>query len=39
MTYKIILKFNDSVDELLEILNKYSIDYEVEEVYNNESEV
>ena len=35
MTYKITLKFNDSVDELLEILEKYNIDYEVEEIYED----
>jgi hypothetical protein len=39
MIYKITMKFDNDIDELLEILDKYSVDYEIEEVYNNESEV
>lgn len=39
MTYKITMKFKDSgIDELLDILNRYDVDYEIDEVYDNESE-
>ena len=39
MIYKITMKFKDSViDELLDILNRYDVDYEIDEVYDNESE-
>lgn len=40
MIYKITMKFSDSgIDELLDILNRYDVDYEINEVYDDESEV
>lgn len=36
MVYKITMKFKDNVDDLLEILNKYNIDYEIDEVYEDD---
>ena len=40
MIYKVTIKFKDSgIDELLEILDRYDVDYEIDEVYDNESEV
>ncbi len=30
------MKFKDNVDDLLEILDKYDIDYEIDEVYEDD---
>lgn len=30
------MKFKDDVDDLLEILDKYNIDYEIDEVYEDD---
>lgn len=39
MIYKITMKFKDNgIDELIDILKRYDVDYEIEEVYDNESE-
>lgn len=39
MIYEITMRFKDSgIDELLDILNRYDVEYELNEVYYNESE-
>lgn len=35
MIYEITMRFNNDIDELLEILQEYEIDYEVKEIYED----
>jgi hypothetical protein len=39
MKYKITMWFDESVDELLDILEEYNIDYQLEEVQDNKEEL
>ena len=39
MKYKLTLWFNENINELLDILEKYGIDYSLEEVQDNKEEL
>ena len=39
MMYKLTLWFNNNVDELLDILEEYKVDYQLEEVQDNKEEL
>jgi hypothetical protein len=39
MRYKLTLFFEDNINELLDILDKYNIDYSLEELQNQEEDL
>lgn len=39
MKYKITMWFNESVDELLDIMEEYNVDYQLEEVQDDKEEL
>jgi len=39
MKYKITMWFDESVDELLDIMEEYNVDYQLEEVQDDKEEL